>query len=369
MTKTQPPNILKPKDPTPTWKDFVLQNDSQLRCYNKVVRSELLRDLSSTARDQTDQIQLDAVDNVRILDTSTDVDEDYNFSKNQTKASIMAARIYEDQRRSRAFQAKMRKSLKAKDENFMARYERLHLEQSTFVAELDRYLENQHTTELQKKRALHREWKECVFDKIQAQILHRVEDMDPERIAARRRALLQRYLDAARSTGARLFLDIVVETEYDPFVWRKDTLRYRAKPATASHGPGFTDRVGNPAHDPTTRDLDKRRAEARAARAAGPGPHPPDAGRLGRETLGQEHWALLQATPFFDHAAQALDAAAAGRAPPPPPPPAAASAVRLDDFEFPRGGAAPSREFRAFYGKGKRVWPGRAQAAREPSPP
>ena len=239
----------------------------------------------------------------------------------------------------------------------MATYGKLQMEQSTFVAELDQYLDNKQKAQLQKKRTLHTEWKECVFDKIQDQLLNRVEDMDSESIAARRRILFQNYIDAARRKGGRLFLDIVIENEYDPFVWRRDTLRYRSKPATVSNGPGFTDRFGNPVFDPTMRDLEKHRNESRAARAVGGGTDRPDAGRLGRETLGHEHWAKIQATPFFDRAALVQDAIAAGR--PPPPRAAVESKVRLDDFEFPgpREPEVVTREFNVHVGRGKRVWP------------
>ena len=237
----------------------------------------------------------------------------------------------------------------------MATYAKLQIEQATFVAELDQYLENKDKAHLQKKRTLHTEWKECVFDKIQDQLLNRVEDMDPEKIAARRRELFQNYIDAARRKGGRLFLDIVIENEYDPFAWRKDTLRYRGRPALVSNGPGFTDRFGNPVFDPTMRDLEKHRSESRAARAFGGGAGRPDAGRLGRETLGHEHWAKIQATPFFDRAALAQDAAAAGRQPPPRE--GMVSRVQLDDFQYPREPTVLTGEFHAVFGKGKKVWP------------
>lgn len=58
--------------------------------------------------------------------------------------------------------------------------------------------------------------------------------------------------------------------------------------------------------------------EAKAARAVGGGASvlDGDGQKLGKETLGHEHWSKMEATPFYDRAAKVQDAIAAGRNPP-----------------------------------------------------
>lgn len=59
-------------------------------------------------------------------------------------------------------------------------------------------------------------------------------------IQAKRRELFQNYIDAASRKGGGLFLDIVIENEYDPFSWKKDTLRFVPDSTVPVHDQGPT---------------------------------------------------------------------------------------------------------------------------------
>jgi hypothetical protein len=358
MFKLQPPEPPLAKEPTPTLKDLVPKNETRVRCYNKSFLVDLILDENRAKKSTTfESVQKRSFD---VSESDEGEIGDMN-STNQKRDLLIATRKEAQERRESLLKAQVRRNAKLKEENFMSTYAKLNLETKTFVADLDQYLDNKRRAQVQKRRTLHTEWKECVFDKIQDQLLNRVDDMNGETIADKRRQLFQNYIDAARRKGGRLFLDIVIENEYDPFTWKKDLLRYRAKPATVSNGPGFTDRFGNPVFDPTMRDLEKHRSEARAAREVGGGgagapASPGGAGgtRLGRETLGHEHWSKMEATPYFDRAARVQDLVAAGIRPPVRA--GVQSRVRLDDFEYRTGPDVLTREFQGLFSRGERVW-------------
>lgn len=139
-----------------------------------------------------------------------------------------------------------------------------------------------------------------------------------------------------------------------------------------SNGPGFTDRFGNPVHDPVKRDLEKLKSEAVAAQSVGGGPGFGDlsGGKIGRDTLSHEHWSKMEATPFFDRAAKVMDAVAAGKAPPVRK--GQVTTLDINDYQYPSGPGVTTRELQGMYGKGKRTFsdwvPGRPLAAAPAAP-
>ena len=225
------------------------------------------------------------------------------------------------------------------------------------IFRLLQYLKMKSDVALQKRKGLHTEWKECVFKNIQDQLIDRVDTMDEKEIQARRRDLFQKYIDASTAKPGGLFLDIVIENEYDPFTWKKKLLKYRAKPALVSNGPGFTDRFGNPVFDPVKRDLEKLKSEAQQAKAVGGGTgglELAEGQSMGRDTLGHEHWSKIEATPFFDRAAKVLDALAAGKGPKVRK--GTKTNIDLTDYEFPMGPEKTTQELHGLYGRGKKTF-------------
>jgi hypothetical protein len=247
-------------------------------------------------------------------------------AKQRKKEILELQRREDDDARMQGLRKNLKNMAERKEQRFQEAYAMLKAERENFIQKkaddlpdmgIDQYLQTKKEAALQKKKALHTEWSECVFKNIQDQLIDRVDTMDDKEIQARRRKLFQDYIDAAKAKGGGLFLDIVIENEYNPFTWKEHTLKYRAKPAVVSNGPGFTDRFGNPVFDPVKRDLEKLKSEAKQAHMVGGGSGAFSHGdeKIGRDTLGHEHWSKIEATPFFDRAAVVMDKIAAGNGP------------------------------------------------------
>eukprot|EP00286_Rhodomonas_abbreviata_P028209 CAMPEP_0181313080 /NCGR_PEP_ID=MMETSP1101-20121128/14054_1 /TAXON_ID=46948 /ORGANISM="Rhodomonas abbreviata, Strain Caron Lab Isolate" /LENGTH=423 /DNA_ID=CAMNT_0023420003 /DNA_START=140 /DNA_END=1407 /DNA_ORIENTATION=- len=372
MDKRNPPAPPKPKDPTPTLKDFKKKNLGVIRCFNGSAVRDLVRagaepELSFPPGAKRSLSQIPSNES-SFHSNSVLTDSSMHEAKGgqetvrpetpttRRREILELQRKEDDQRRMEGLRKSVKRAQQRKDDEFKAAYEKLKEEEQTFVSSVDTYLKNKEQAQQQRRRGLHAEWTECVFNKIQDQLLDRIDNMKEIDIQAKRRDLFQNYIDAASRKGGGLFLDIVIENEYDPFVWKKDTLRYRAKPAKLSNGPGFTDRFGNPVFDPVKRDLEKLKTEAKAATAVGGGASVLEQQdmKVGRETLGHEHWSKMEATPFYDRAAKVHDAIAAGRKPPVRK--GTKTTIEIDDFEYPAGPNCVTKEIHGIYGRGKRVW-------------
>jgi hypothetical protein len=379
IEKIRPPSPLRPKAAAPTLKELSEQPTSKMRCFNGPVLVDVLRTAQKeNSLSHLSQSLNNSKHTASVMDSS--VTAGHKSMLRDDAATMRRREIVELQRKedNESRMEKLRKNIakqKArKEREFNEAYEKLQDERKNFIERrsdeasemgVDQYLQNKADAELQKKKALHTEWKECVFKNIQDQLIDRVDTMDAEEISARRRDLFQKYIDAAAAKGGGLFLDIVIENEYDPFTWKKNTLKYRAKPAVVSNGPGFTDRFGNPVFDPVKRDLEKLKSEAKQAEAVGGGGgglQLAEGEKMGRETLGHEHWSKIEATPFYDRAAKVQDALASGKGPKIRK--GTTTNIDLTDYDFPRGPAQTTKELNGLYGKGKKCFtdwqPGRS---------
>lgn len=111
------------------------------------------------------------------------------------KQQLMEQRHNEiNEKRIAALHEQMRKTRQKKEDDFTKMYKTLKEEKDTFVKDLSKYLDNKSRAAEQKRKALHTEWTECVFNKIQDQLLDRIDTMDEEEIAERRRKLFQNYM-------------------------------------------------------------------------------------------------------------------------------------------------------------------------------
>ncbi|EKX47750.1 hypothetical protein GUITHDRAFT_162562 [Guillardia theta CCMP2712] len=344
------PRRLQPKDPVPP-RTIGRVVAGQVKCFNQTLLDEVTRRThEEEVREENEKSQLRA--SRASLKNKTREDRAQalmEWSRAQRELQLQE----ENKRRLMFTQRRAMKQKIKNEEKFQENYHTLKEEAETFLADLDEYLHNKHIASQQKRKALYTEWKECVFNKIQDQLLDKIDTMGEEEIAARRRDLFQKYIDAASAKDGGLFLDIVIENEYNPFAWKKHTLRYRAKPAKLSNGPGFTDRFGNPVPDPIKRDLEKMQAEAKAARSVGGDVVLElEEEKIGREILPLDRWSKIEATPFFDRAAKVQEAIASGL--PIPPRKGTKSSIDLNDFQFPTSGHAVTREMQTIYGRGKR---------------
>lgn len=318
----RPPSPLRPRDPVPTISDLQRHEESKVRCFNGPQMIDVLR----TAQKENSSSSLRSTGKHILsgIDSSASIGFDEQSKRSLSRADAASIRKKEildqqgkerDELRTEVLKKNISNKQTRKDREFQEAYAKLREERANFIERkseepsemgVDQYLQNKTDAAAQKKKALHTEWSECVFKNIQDQLIDRVDTMDEKEIQARRRDLFQKYIDAAAAKGGGLFLDIVIENEYNPFEWKKHTLKYRAKPAVVSNGAGFTDRFGNPVFDPVKRDLEKLKSEAKQAQAVGEGGGLDLEGSepLGRDTLGHEHWSKIEATPFYDRAAK-----------------------------------------------------------------
>jgi hypothetical protein len=130
-----------------------------------------------------------------------------------------------------------------------------------------------------KLRAMHTDWEENVYSAISNDILSQMESRDPLKTKQRIRREYQNYIDLTNKKG-QIFRDIFVESEYDPNVLNRATIK--AKPATLD--------------DPTDRVLRRRHEEISMMSG---GILKLDEKSGGRETLEVESWLTgkIESTP------------------------------------------------------------------------
>ena len=130
-----------------------------------------------------------------------------------------------------------------------------------------------------KLRAMHQDWEENVYQSISNDILSQMDTRNPAKTKARIRKEYQNYIDLTNKKG-QIFLDIFVESEYDPNVLNRATIK--SKP--------------NNFDDPTDRVIRRRQEEI--AMMSGNGFKTGDK-EGGRETLEVKSWLTgkIESTP------------------------------------------------------------------------
>jgi len=102
-----------------------------------------------------------------------------------------------------------------------------HIEkEQEFVEQLNASLEIRERAKLRRQTQLYREWKEKVYETIQAQIDQQLASIRTEDISMRRRGLMEDYIRVSNQKRYGLYRDIIIESEYDPLVAHKTLLKY-----------------------------------------------------------------------------------------------------------------------------------------------
>ena len=182
-----------------------------------------------------------------------------------------------------------------------------------FVDQLDLKLAMRDRAQYRRQAQLYKEWKEKVYDTIQAQINQQLAQLHTEDISARRRQLMEDYIRVSNQKRHGLYRDIIIESEYDPLVAHHKLLKY-----TMSD------------------QLDPLKLEVNNAEIGKP------KRELGRATLRATMWDRLHSTPYgrFDR-----------MVPPPTEPNALVSRVNFEHFNIARDPDTLVREFP----RGKRI--------------
>ena len=79
-----------------------------------------------------------------------------------------------------------------------------------------------------KLRAMHQDWEENVYGAISNDIMSQMESRDPAKTKRRIRREYQNYIDLTNKKGA-IFRDIFIESEYDPNVLNRHTIKAKPK--------------------------------------------------------------------------------------------------------------------------------------------
>jgi hypothetical protein len=159
-----------------------------------------------------------------------------------------------------------------------------------FLQKLDRYLENNKVASQQKFQSMSTRQNDGVFGRCQNQVEDQLLAMKDQELSQKRNQRYQNYLDQDRIKGG-LYLDIIMPEEYDPFDWRKETIKYKYMPHL----------------NPACKDLVKTETEQLMERFPN-GPIPtttksraklfPSLGR--GDMISTTLWTKMEATPYFD---------------------------------------------------------------------
>ena len=116
-------------------------------------------------------------------------------------------------------------------------------EEKAQVQAVHKWLDQNQAKEETKLRKLHEAWDKNIYSRISKYVNEKLETRDHAKYKETVRREFQNYVDLTNKKGT-IFRDIFVESEYDPFVINRETIRFKEKLV-----------------DPVKRLLDKRKEE------------------------------------------------------------------------------------------------------------
>ena len=97
---------------------------------------------------------------------------------------------------------------------FEEMYASVVAEEAGFIQDVEAFMHAQARQEVRKREALHKQWDEAIYQKVQAEINAQLEKRDINDISAKRYALLDEYVRVSNSKTFGLFRDIIIPEEY-----------------------------------------------------------------------------------------------------------------------------------------------------------
>jgi len=146
----------------------------------------------------------------------------------QTKDPLTREKEYQDMMQSILDRTRQANQQQEQDED--RRVERLlkHIEhEENFVAEVDQRVRFREQQKLDRQRELYKEWNDKVFGTIQKQIDKQLAQIRTQDLTERRRNLMEDYIRISNQKIGGLYRDIIIESEYDPFMANKLCPKYR----------------------------------------------------------------------------------------------------------------------------------------------
>jgi len=130
----------------------------------------------------------------------------------------------EQKKTERMIKLKLEQAAKQKEEKFQERFSAI-TEGAEFTRDMDRVLDLYDEAEKRKAIKRYKEWNENVFGKIQKGIEKEICSRDVSSTNSMRRTEYQKYLEICKAKDS-IFLDIVIESDYDPFVPNRNSVRF-----------------------------------------------------------------------------------------------------------------------------------------------
>ncbi|GBG25949.1 Protein FAM228B [Hondaea fermentalgiana] len=110
-----------------------------------------------------------------------------------------------------------------KEAQFQKMYHEV-LDTKAYTKQVDEMLDFHDQMELRKKQQRYQEWRDKVFGTIQSKVAQQLASRDPEGYRRLLRAEYEKYLQATNEKDT-IFLDIVIESAYNPFTVNEGALR------------------------------------------------------------------------------------------------------------------------------------------------
>jgi hypothetical protein len=192
--------------------------------------------------------------------------------------------------------------------------------EGSFVREVEDFLKVNDEAHQRRKRQLHKDWEEKVYENIQSQIDSQLSSLRTADLSARRRELMEDYINVSNKKRYGLYRDIIIESEYDPMMAHKTMVSYDMRDGQDP----LKLELNNAAERPSDLMGTPRRNLARPK---------------GRTTLDVCMWDKLNSTPYgrFDRMFT--------KAPPDDWASHSLSRIPFDHYNIPRGKDALTREF------------------------
>ncbi len=127
------------------------------------------------------------------------------------------------QQLDRALHVRMIKRAEKDDQDYNALLSKIQ-EGDTLDKEMGRNIASRKDTAQRRKEQLYKRWSLRVFDPMQRQVSKQLGQRSVSDIEKRRAGMLDDYLQATNK-GQGLFRDIIIESDYNPFCARADTIK------------------------------------------------------------------------------------------------------------------------------------------------
>ena len=112
---------------------------------------------------------------------------------------------------------------------FEEMYASVVAEEAGFIQDVEAFMHAQARNEVRKREALHKQWDEAVYQKVQAEINAHLDKRNINDISAKRYALMDEYVRVSNSKAYGLFRDIIIPEEYDPMTAHDDPIKYDSR--------------------------------------------------------------------------------------------------------------------------------------------